>query len=55
MPRKKDNKRFYLVVSARRKHNYGAFPFNPEGRIKAETFIRLLEQEYKEIFILAER
>ena len=39
MPKKSYDKKFYLVVSKDRGYNYGAFPFTPEGKKKAEALI----------------
>jgi hypothetical protein len=40
MPKKSEDKKFYLVVSKDRGYNYGAFPFTPEGKERAEALIK---------------
>jgi len=48
MPRKKENKKYYLVKSREKNYNYGAFPYSEEGLKEARKYIRKLSdsQEY---------
>ena len=45
MPKKSEDKKFYLVVSKDRGYNYGAFPFTPEGKEKAEALVKKKKKE----------
>ena len=51
MPKKSDDKKFYLVVSKDRGYNYGAFPFTPEGRRKAEALVEKKRLDGEELEI----
>lgn len=52
--KRKSSKKCYIVISERKKHTYGAFPFTPEGLKKAKAYTKLLRKEHKEEFIVRE-
>ena len=52
--KRKSSKKCYIVISERKKHTYGAFPFTPEGLEKAQAYTKLLKKEHKEEFIVRE-
>jgi len=52
--RRKSSKKCYIVISEKKKHTYGAFPFTSEGLKKAKAYTRLLKKEHKEKFIVRE-
>ena len=54
MPNKKTPK-YYLVLSKKRNYTYGAFPHSPEGKKKAEQFIKQVSVEKEEELYLTER
>ncbi len=43
MARKKQ--KYYLVLSKSKNYRHGVFPFTPEGKEQAETFIRKCKNE----------
>ena len=52
--KRKSSKKCYVVISEKKKHTYGAFPFTPEGLKKAKAYLRILKKEHKEEFIVRE-
>ena len=52
--KRKSSKKCYIVISEKKKHTYGAFPFTPEGFKKAKAYLKVLKKEYKEDFIVKE-
>ncbi len=44
----------YIVISKKKKHTYGAFPFTKEGLKKAEQYTKTLKKEHKEDFLVTE-
>ncbi len=54
MKRKKD-KKYYLVISQKRKHTHGAFEFSPEGFKKAKSYVKDMEKITKEKLIILEK
>jgi hypothetical protein len=49
-------KKYYLVVSERNRHTYGAFEFTPEGHSKAQKYVKTISRiNRKEIFIIEEK
>lgn len=49
-------KKYYLVISERNKHTYGAFEFTPEGYSEAQRYIRKISKTNKnEIFTIEEK
>jgi hypothetical protein len=53
-PKRKSLKRCYLVLSKKKKHRYGAFPYTKEGYKRAEEYVKTLKKEHKEDFIVQE-
>lgn len=51
MPKKSEDKKFYLVVSKDRGYNYGAFPFTPDGRKMAEELVKKKKLDGEELEI----
>lgn len=49
-------KKYYLVVSKRTQHTYGAFNYTPEGYNEAEKYVRKISKvNTTEIFIIREK
>ena len=51
MPRKSRKKKFYLVVSKDRGYKYGAFPYTPDGKKKAEALVKKKKKEGEDLEI----
>ena len=52
--KRKSSKKCYVVLSKKRKHTYGAFPFSKEGLKKAKEYLELMKKEHNEDFIVKE-
>jgi len=52
--KRKSSKKCYVVLSKKRKHTYGAFPFTKEGLKKAKEYSKLMKKEHSEDFIVKE-
>jgi len=52
--KRKSSKKCYVVVSKKKKHIYGAFPFTEEGLKKAKEYSKTLKKENKEEFLVVE-
>ena len=52
--KRRSSKKCYIVISKKKKHTYGAFPFTEEGLEKAKKYSRLLKREHKEEFVVKE-
>lgn len=49
-------KKYYLVVSKRTQHTYGAFHYTPEGFDDAERYVKKISKvNATEIFIIREK
>jgi hypothetical protein len=48
MPRKKNKKKYYLVLSKSRNYTYGAFPYTEEGEKLAQIFAKKYSKEKDE-------
>jgi hypothetical protein len=49
-------KKYYLIISERNKHTYGAFEFTPEGYSQAQKYIKTISKINKrEIFVIEEK
>jgi hypothetical protein len=49
-------KKYYLVISERNRHVYGAFRYSSEGFAEAEIYIKKISRVYKgEIFKVEEK
>ena len=52
--KRKSSKKCYIVISKKRKHTYGAFPFTKEGLKKAKEYSKTLKKENEEDFVVKE-
>lgn len=52
--KRRSSKKCYIVISKKKKHTYGAFPFTEEGLEKAQKYSRLMKKEHKEEFLVKE-
>jgi hypothetical protein len=49
-------KKYYLVVSEKNQHTYGAFNYTPEGYNEAEKYVRKISRVNRsEIFTIREK
>ena len=55
MPKKKNNDKFYLVLSKDKNYKYGAFPYSKEGLEAATEFKVKIEKEHKQKLYIAEK
>ena len=48
----KNKKKYYEILSEKRKYRYGAFPFTEEGHKEAKKYLKGLERVHDEKFFI---
>ena len=51
----KGQRKFYAVISKGRRYLHGVFPFSPEGKQKAEEYVKELGKGNKDEFEIIEK
>ena len=51
----KSKKKYYEILSAKRKYRYGIFPFTEKGREEADKYLEKLRKLHSEEFLIREK
>tara|TARA_B100000959_G_scaffold264454_1_gene304976 strand:+ start:3016 stop:3177 length:162 start_codon:yes stop_codon:yes gene_type:complete len=52
---RKRKKKYYEILSKRKKYRYGIFPFTDEGHKEAKDYIKVLSKIHNEKFFIEEK